>query len=396
MRIIHICLSSFYIDNYGYQENMLPKYHVKLGYEVMVLASLVSFNQHGEQCILPMSSDYISSDGYKVKRIDYRNRKKYNLLLRRYHGVYSCLKDFSPDIIFIHGASFWDIHKVAQYVKERRNQGAEIQVFVDNHADWVNSGRNWLSLNILHKIIWRRCHQVIEPYTSKFYGVLPIRCEFLKQVYNVPSNKVELLLLGVDDIALDNLRKNVNRYEYLEQLGIDSSHFIICTGGKLDDKKNTMQLIEAIKMEPFNSIDLLVFGTMDKEYEEKMKSLLNNRNIHFLGWQSQIDINKIFLISDLAVFPGTHSVLWEQAVGCGIPCIFQRWKGIEHLDIGGNCIFLENGKNVKEIYRNLYEIIYDKNYYNFMKTISQESGIKRFSYSEISKYCIQKNEYYDV
>ena len=33
MRILHMCLGSFFVDNYSYQENILPKYHKALGNE---------------------------------------------------------------------------------------------------------------------------------------------------------------------------------------------------------------------------------------------------------------------------------------------------------------------------------------------------------------------------
>lgn len=32
MKILHICLASFYIDNYSYQENLLPKFHMISAY----------------------------------------------------------------------------------------------------------------------------------------------------------------------------------------------------------------------------------------------------------------------------------------------------------------------------------------------------------------------------
>ena len=31
-----------------------------------------------------------------------------------------------------------------------------VKIFVDNHADFSNSATNWLSLEILHKKIWKR------------------------------------------------------------------------------------------------------------------------------------------------------------------------------------------------------------------------------------------------
>ena len=39
MKIIHLCLSCFYIDNYRYQENELVREHVTDGHEVLVVAS---------------------------------------------------------------------------------------------------------------------------------------------------------------------------------------------------------------------------------------------------------------------------------------------------------------------------------------------------------------------
>ena len=37
MKIVHLCLCSFFPDNYSYQENLLPKYHKRLGYDVEVI-----------------------------------------------------------------------------------------------------------------------------------------------------------------------------------------------------------------------------------------------------------------------------------------------------------------------------------------------------------------------
>ena len=37
MKIVHLCLGCFFPDNYSYQENMLPKFHKELGYDVKVL-----------------------------------------------------------------------------------------------------------------------------------------------------------------------------------------------------------------------------------------------------------------------------------------------------------------------------------------------------------------------
>ena len=47
MRITHLCLACFFPDGFSYQENMLPKYHKKLGHDVSVVASLQTFDKNG-------------------------------------------------------------------------------------------------------------------------------------------------------------------------------------------------------------------------------------------------------------------------------------------------------------------------------------------------------------
>ena len=39
MKILHCCLSCFYIDNYNYQENLLPRQNKIDGHDVSIIAS---------------------------------------------------------------------------------------------------------------------------------------------------------------------------------------------------------------------------------------------------------------------------------------------------------------------------------------------------------------------
>ena len=71
MKIVHLCLSSVFIDNYSYQENMLPKYHKLSGNEVTVIASLVTFDTFGKYTLLNEPSVKIDNAGFKVIRLEY-------------------------------------------------------------------------------------------------------------------------------------------------------------------------------------------------------------------------------------------------------------------------------------------------------------------------------------
>ena len=71
MKIVHCCLSCFYIDNYNYQENALPRQNKLDGHDVSIIASTETFiNNTNLGYVQP--SQYVNEDGIPVRRIPYR------------------------------------------------------------------------------------------------------------------------------------------------------------------------------------------------------------------------------------------------------------------------------------------------------------------------------------
>jgi hypothetical protein len=60
--------------------------------------------------------------------------------------------------------------------------------------------------------------------------------------------------------------------------------------------------------------------------KDEIMNLLDSSAIRYLGWVPSEKVYNYFFAGDLAFFPGTHSVLWEQAVGIGLPCILKNGK----------------------------------------------------------------------
>ena len=121
----------------------------------------------------------------------------------------------------------------------------------------------------------------------------------------------------------------------------------------------------------------------------EIERLSANKNIIFLGWLSSQDIYSILFASDLGFFPGTHSVLWEQSVGVGLPCVFKKWNNIDHVDVGGNCEFLDE-VTVKSIANKILDIYKNKELYSKMKANAMGRGVERFTYSKIAKRAIEQ------
>lgn len=383
MKILHCCLAAFYIDKYGYQENVLPKMHKIQGNKVEILASTETYI-NGNELTYIQPSTYINEDEIQVTRIPYSKNISsfFSRKIRLYDGITNKLEDFNPDIIWIHGVQFLGILKIIKYLDENPNT----KVIVDGHSDFTNSGTNWISKNILHKIIYRYCAKRIEKYTSKFYGTLPCRVDFFKDIYNINPTKVELLVMGVDDTLINYNRKKL-KTEIREKHNIKDDEFLILSGGKINMKKNIHLLVDAFSEIENKKIKLIIFGKIDDEVNSIIENKLIDDNIINIGWLDNINIHKYLLSSDLVVFPGKHSVLWEQAVGCGVPGIFKKIKGHEHIDIGGNCLFLQkNDKNeIKDLILKIFE---NKELYEKMKKISMTKGIQTFSYFKIAERSI--------
>jgi len=384
MRILHCCLANVYIDNYGYQENILPKIHKNQGHEVRIIASTETYINNKRLGYVAPSS-YFTSDNIPITRIPYTNLLPHFFVkkLRIYIGLTKVLKEFNPDIIFLHDVQFISVKEIAKYAQEN-----DVKIYADSHTDYMNSAKNWVSKNILHKIIYKWCTKKIEPYVIKFWGVTPSRKDFLIDFYNVNPAKVGLLVMGIDDSNINFRRRNLIRKEIRTKLNIDENQFVIITGGKIVKRKNIHLLMEAVNELKTYNLKLIIFGSISDEIKPEIDRLSNSSNILNLGWQNTNDIYDLFFASDLAVFPGTHSVLWEQAVGIGLPAIFKKYKGYEHIDIGGNCIFFDE-LNIEGIKKSILSVFENKKLFETMKRVALEKGIKEFSYSEIAKKAIE-------
>ena len=122
MKILHCCLAAFYIDKYGYQENVLPKMHKIQGHEVEILASTENY-LNGNELSYVKPSVYYNEDEIKVTRLPYLNIFPHFIAkkLRMYYGVYKKLNEFKPDIIWLHDVQFLGIFQVIKYLKRNKN-----------------------------------------------------------------------------------------------------------------------------------------------------------------------------------------------------------------------------------------------------------------------------------
>ena len=385
MKITHICLCGTVTDHFSYQDNLLPKYHKRLGHDVSVITSRFVRDNKG-MITTDERSPYLNEYGIKTIRLDQKFGKSIRSLFRRYKYIYETMENEKPDILFIHGFHFIDILRVAKYLKENKT----VTAYIDNHADFSNSAMNWATKNMLHKLIWRQFALLIEPYIKKFYGVLPARVDFLTDMYKIPKDKVELLLMGADDDKVNEAKPKEIRNTIRRKYGINPGDFLIITGGKLDTaKRQTLLLMKAVHELNRDDVKLIVFGSVIKELRAEFEGLCDGHRVQYIGWINSDESYQYFASAELAVFPGRHSVFWEQVVGLGIPMVVKYWQGTTHIDLGGNCSFLYHD-TVGEILSVITKITSEPDIYENMRKKAMTKSRDIFLYSNIALKSISK------
>ena len=382
MRIVHIAPNSPYNDYWGYQDNLLPKYQKKLGHDVTVI---ITNTMHKDGKIVRTDcSDYVLNDGVRVIR---REHKQYHL--PKVTGVFSkldvlpLLNELKPDFIFYHGLISYTIKDVVKYVKKH----PQCKVVEDNHMDYnIGNQANTLKEKIIRA--WRRrLNRATIPYVEKVYGVTPWRKTYAEEYFGIPAAKTDVLIMGADDEKVKLEQKDTVRKRIRDKYHVSDNDFLIVTGGKIDKKKGIDVLAEACA--GFNqNVKLLVFGSISDDVKEKMEKLISeNDNIIYIGWIDSDRVYDYFFAADLVFFPGQHSVLWEQACACKVPCVFERWDGMDHVDNGGNADFIEP-VTVEAIRSKIKELLYTDRYYR-MKKVAESEATDIYMYSKIAEKSLE-------
>lgn len=344
MKILHICLSNFYIDNMNYQENILPRIHKEQGNDVKIIASTEIFTED-KKIGYTKPDKYINSDGIIVERIPYSSIFPHGIAkkLRYYEGLYGRIEDFQPDIIFIHCFQFLSISEIVHYV-----QNHNVKIFIDSHTDFNNSAKSFISKYILHKVIYKYCYEKIKKYTKKFFPITYETKKCLNMLYGIPNSDMEILPLG--GICLADEEYACNR-EYIREIhGISDDNILLIHSGKINKDKNTVELLQALKEVKTKKIKLFIIGSIDSSIESCIRPLLMQKNVEYLGWKNSDELMKYLCACDLYMQPGSQSVTMQNAACCR--CALALYPHASHKYLWGeeNVFYIENVCDIKKLF----------------------------------------------
>lgn len=378
-RIVHISILAPYNEGWGYQENLLPHYHKLLGNDVTLITT-TGTRENGK--IIHISPcDTVLPDGVRLIRLQ-RNSfpNRYWASVFGAYSLESYLDEIQPDFILFHGLQSVAIYQVIKYKRAH----PDCVVAADSHSDNINQGHGWKQG--LLRCFFQLFNLIYLRKLDGVYGVTPLRADYAKKRLGAPTRKTSLLLMGGDIEHIPYEQKNMLRHALNEAHSLSTEAFVIVSGGKMDEHKMdaTRQLARAIDtMQTDRALKLVLFGVSQADAKFLFSDISHRERFVNIGWLAGEEVYRYFLAADLVVFPGTHSVLWEQAVCSGVPCVFREIEGMHHVDVGGNCAFLRDTE-ISTIQNAIRPFLMPEIYETYQRN-AIEKGPITFSYLEIAR-----------
>lgn len=382
MKIVHIAPNAPYNDYWGYQENLLPKYQKKSGHDVTLIITNTMHRDGKIEEIEPC--EYHLNDGVRVIRVAKKKTiHPWLTRLKSYLPIYHYLEEIQPDFIFYHGLVSNTIYDVIRYKKHCNPACVIVQ---DNHMDYNIGIKGKTLKEKLYRAYYRYVNRNSIKYVDKVYGVTPWRKAYAEDFFQIPKEKTAVLIMGADDEKIDFANRKEIREKIRAFHGISDEDFLITTGGKIDKKKKIHLLMEACQN--ISNVKLLIFGQVNADIKNEFDTLLEkNPNIIYIGWVDADKVYDLFFASDLVFFPGQHSVLWEQACASKVPCVFEKWEGMEHVNAGGNSDFV-TPVEVNTLRTKIKELCYTEKYFE-MKKIAESNATDIYLYSKIAEKSLE-------
>ena len=317
MKIAHLCLSNFYIDNFSYQENELVAQNVRDGHDVIVIASTETFGVD-KRIVYLNPTRYMGSDGAEVVRISYRKILPQRIMrkLRAHPGVYSLLEEKKPDVIYFHGLCGWELLTVAKYKK--RNPG--VCLYVDSHTDFYNSAKNFFSKYFLHYLYYKTIARLAQKEVQKVLCVSLSVLEFARDFYKIPSEKLEFYPLGGEILPLDTYKKL--REDARASLKIQNEERVFLQSGKIDGLKKLLESLHSFSKINISNCKFIIVGSLQDDIKLAAEKLISvDSRVIFLGWKSPEELKSLLCAADIYVQPGSQSATMQMSICCNCAVI---------------------------------------------------------------------------
>lgn len=279
----------------------------------------------------------------------------------------------SPDVLFIPAHVFSLIHPKKTVMTVHDIAAVRFPESYNWFEKWYSV---WSAKYAVEKL-W----QVIVP--SEF-----VKKEIL-EFFSLPDHgKIKVIPHGFDRNFLDatNILDHSQKENKLKKYNI-TKPFIVSVG-RLEEKKNTVGIIEAFNNLQNSNLKLVLIGKPGYGYEKVQAAIEkspNQENIIIPGWVSRSDLPGIMSLAEVFVFPSFYEgfglpVL--EAFACGLPVVASEGYCLE--EVGGQACLYVDPKDVTSITKSIEKVLNDTVLKQKMVTCGLDY-LKNFSWEKSAK-----------
>lgn len=342
-KIVHICLCDAYEELWEYHRNLASNYDVEHGHSVYVITSSLTTDKNANW-VNTRSENYKTANGIVVYRL--KNRitwsQKVQEKLRKVESMYETLEEISPDIIVVHNLQTVSLYDVIKYKKNNLS----VVLCGDSHADYFNSARNFISKNILNKIVYKKIIKDNIKYFNRFYFHGKSVKAFFEDIYSIKLDNYVMSTIGAKVESFDTVTKK--RKKQREKLGFSNDKLYLIHSGKLEPRKKTKEILEALSEIDSDKVELYIIGNIDEEQSAILMPMIeNDKRVHYLGWKTADELKNYLVAADLYLQPGTMSITLYSALANATPAVVYPYDDYRFIFSGWEYL-AENEKDIRQ------------------------------------------------
>ena len=347
MKILHVCLASHYTEGMAYQDNQLPDQNAQDGHDVLVVSDCFIYQSNN---LIEVPEECKTLDN-GVRLVRYKYSKVINDFIsskiRKVSKLSSLLDEFNPNVILFHGVAGWEMLTVANYKKKN----PACHLYIDSHEDIHNSGTFWVSMFFQYYIFNKTIVEYIKKHVDKFLYISEESKDFLKGVYKLSDDEMEFYPLG--GTVVDEDVKNKNALYIRKKHNLISNDIIVIHSGKLDARKKTSLLLNALSRIKDERLKIFIIGSIPDDMRSTLIPLMNkDHRVFFVGWKNNDELIQYLCAADIYFQPGTQSATLQNAICCGAPVALFPYKSHKQY-VNGNGFYIENEDDCVNVFKKI-------------------------------------------
>lgn len=221
--------------------------------------------------------------------------------------------------------------------------------------------------------------------------------EILSLYPKTPAAKIIVIHNGYNKGLYRQLSQPEKIREILDRYGLEPPYFLYV--GRLEKKKNTLALIEALALlrenQPQIKEKLVLIGDAGFGYDE-IKYVIEEFNLDddvcMPGWVKEEDMPYIFNAASAFIFPSKHEgfgIPVLQALACGVPTTVSNIPVLK--EIAGDAVLYFNQNDNREIATAMARIISDQKLKAELK-VKGLARVKEFSWEKCARATLKEIE----